>query len=95
VTKGTPKLIASTWLHEKNDRPLNPQCKNQIILIPESWPPKHRGLDLSDVGPAAPPPEALRDADNELIAASTAEIAGRPSSRPPARITGLPLAPRR
>jgi len=71
VTKGTPKLIASTWLHEKHDRPLNPQCKNQLILIPESWPPKHRGLDVSDVAPPVPPPQGLRNADNELIAAAT------------------------
>jgi len=72
VTKGTPKLIASIWLHEKNDRPVNPQCENSIRIIPvDPWSPKPRGLDLSDVGPAAPPPEALRDADNELIAKST------------------------
>ena len=72
VTKGTPKLIASTWLHEKNDRPANPKCENQLVIIRgDSWPPKHRGLDVSDVAPPVPPPEALRDADNELIAAST------------------------
>ena len=72
VSTGTPKLIASTWLHEKNDRPVNPQCENRLIIIPgNSWPPKRRGPDFSNVAAAVPPPEALRDADNELIAAST------------------------
>jgi hypothetical protein len=72
VSKGTPKLIANTWLYAKNDRHPQPPCKNRLILIPGNWwstTPRVPGV--SDVEAVATPPAALRDADNTLIADAT------------------------
>ena len=73
VAKGTPKLIASTWLHVKNDRlPLRSECENRLILKRGNWwDTNSRAPGLSDVAAAVPPPAALRDADNALIARAT------------------------
>ena len=73
VAKGTPKLIASTWIHVKNDRlPLRSECENRIILKRGNWwDTGSRVPGLSDVAAAVSPPAALRDADNALIARAT------------------------
>jgi hypothetical protein len=73
IAKGTRKLIANTWLHEKNDRrPLRSQCGIQIRSLPGGlWSSAPRAPDVSKVAAAVPPPPELRDADNELIAQTT------------------------
>ena len=71
VSKGSPKVIATTWLHVKNDRPLHPHCKNRLIVVPGNGWYIPRRDPFSDVAAAATPPAALRDADNSLIAATT------------------------
>jgi hypothetical protein len=73
VAKGTRKLIANTWLHEKNDRrPLRPECGIQIRSLPGAlWSSAKRVPDVSAVAAAVSPPPELRDADNELIAQTT------------------------
>jgi len=72
VSKGTPKLIASTWLHVKDDRPPRAQCENRLILKRgDYWSKDARVPDVSHVAAAVSPPKALRDADNALIARAT------------------------
>jgi hypothetical protein len=73
VAKGTPKLIASTWMQVKSDRlPLSSECVNRLIVIPGNfWSTVPRVPGVSDVAAAASPPVALRDADNALIARAT------------------------
>ena len=73
VAKGTRKLIANTWLHEKNDRrPPRPQCGIKILRAPGGlWSSAPPAPDVSGVAAAVPPPPELRDADNELIAQTT------------------------
>jgi len=70
VSKGTPKVIATAWLHEKSDRPVKPPCENRLVVVPgNAW--SRRKLDFSEVAAATAPPAGLRDADNSLIAAAT------------------------
>jgi len=73
VAKGTPKLIASTWIHVKNDRlPLRSECEKRLIVKRGNWwDTDSRVPGLSDVAAAVSPPAALRDADNALIARAT------------------------
>jgi hypothetical protein len=70
LAKGTRKLIANTWLHEKNDRrPLRPQCGIQIRSLPGAlWSSAKRAPDVSAIAGAVSPPPELRDADNDLVA---------------------------
>jgi hypothetical protein len=72
IAKGTPKLVASTWIHVKNDRPPRPQCEKRLILKRgDFWSTNSRVPGVSDVAAAASPPAELRDADNALIARAT------------------------
>jgi hypothetical protein len=72
VAKGTPKLVANTWLHVKNDRPLRPPCENRLILKRgDFWSKDANVPDVSGIAAAASPSAALRDADNALIAKAT------------------------
>jgi hypothetical protein len=72
VSKGTPKLIANTWLHVKNDRPVRPPCENRLILKRgDFWSTDARVPGVSDVAASATPSAELRDADNALIARAT------------------------
>jgi hypothetical protein len=71
--KGVRKLIANTWLYEKNDRlPDRPQCGIRLLSRPGGmWSTAPRAPDIHDVDAALPPPATLRDADNSLIARAT------------------------
>ena len=72
VAKGTHKLVASTWLHVKNDRPLRPPCENRLILKRgDFWSKDANVPDVSGIAAATTPPAGLRDADNALIAKAT------------------------
>jgi hypothetical protein len=56
-------------LQAKNDRPPRPECAKRFIVIPGNhWSTAPRVPGSSDVAAVASPPEALRDADNALIA---------------------------
>src|SRR5688572_1765121 len=72
VAKGTHRIIASTWLHVKSDRPPRPPCENRLILrrgnFGRSDPPMP---DVSGILAAVAPPAGLREADNSLIANAT------------------------
>ncbi len=73
VDKGTRKLIANTWLNEKNDRrPLRPPCGLRIVRAPGGvWSSAPAASEVREVAAAVPPSAGLREADNALIAAAT------------------------
>lgn len=93
VAKGTPKLIASTWLRAKNDRPQRPDCPNQFIFKRGDFYTGPRDAGVSDVAPVAAPQAALRDADNALIAGATCRDRWPPIIKASGEKQGLFLLP--
>lgn len=94
--KGTRKLIAHTWLHEKSDRrPPRADCgikiRRQTLLDLGSTP---RTPDVSKIDAAVQPPPALRDADNALIAAATCRTSWPPIIEAAGDDRGLFLLPK-